>query len=50
MVKTFQEQIKNVAGSVFNFVSLSFHLIPEAGCGQSPRALINTGFLDISDE
>ncbi len=31
--------------SVFNFVSLSFHLIPEAGCGQSPQALINAGFL-----
>ena len=39
-----------VIGSVFNFVSLFFHLIPEAGCGQSPRALVNTGFLDISDE
>ena len=34
-------------GSVFNFVSLPFHLIPEAGCGQSPRSLISAGFLDI---
>ena len=31
-------------GSVFNFVSLSFHLILEAGCGRSPRVLINAGF------
>lgn len=31
-------------GSVFNFVSLHFHLIPEARCGQSPRSLINAGF------
>ena len=23
-------------GSVYSFVSLPFHLIPEAGCGQSP--------------
>ena len=36
--------------SVYSFVSLSFLLIPEAGCGQSPRVLINTGFLDISGE
>ena len=31
-------------GSVFNFVSLPFRLIPEAGCGQSPQALINARF------
>ncbi len=31
-------------GSVFNFVSLPFHLIPEAGCGRSPRTIINAGF------
>ena len=35
-------------GSVYNFVSLLFCLIPEAGCGQSPQALINTGFPNIS--
>lgn len=38
----------NTAGSVYSFVSSSFHLIPEAGCGQRPQALINTGFSDIS--
>ena len=32
------------AGSVFNFVSFPFHLIPEARCGQSPQTLINAGF------
>ena len=37
-------------GSVYSFVSLPFHLIPEVGCGQSPQALINTGFLDIIGE
>ena len=30
-------------GSVFNFVSMAFYLIPEAGCGQSPQSLVNTG-------
>jgi len=34
-------------GSVFNFVSLPFHLIPEAGCGQNPQSLENTGNSDI---
>ena len=29
-------------GSVLNFVSLLFNLIPEAGCGQSPQSLVNT--------
>lgn len=37
-----------LAGSVYSFVSMLFHLIPEAGCGRSPQAFINTGFLDIS--
>ena len=39
---------KCIDGSVYNFVSLLFCLIPEAGCGQSPQALINTGFPNIS--
>lgn len=30
-------------GSVLNFVSMTFSLIPEAGCGQSPRNLVKTG-------
>ena len=38
----------NQLGSVYNFVSLLFCLIPEVGCGQSPQALINTGFPNIS--
>ncbi len=29
--------------SVFNFVSTAFLLISEAGCGQNPQSLINTG-------
>ena len=34
--------MRNTAkGSVFNFVSMVFCLIPEVGCGQSPRSLIN---------
>ena len=37
-----------VQEGVINFVSLLFCLIPEAGCGQSPQALINTGFPNIS--
>ena len=36
-------------GSVDSFVSLLFHLIPEAGCGRSPQALIITGFPKVSD-
>ena len=39
---------RSSVGSVYNFVSLLFCLIPEAGCGQSPQALINTGFPNIS--
>ena len=44
------EQVSHLQekGSVYNFVSLLFCLIPEAGCGQSPQALINTGFQNIS--
>jgi len=34
-------------GSVLNFVSMVFNLIPEVGCGQSPRSLVNTG--DFAD-
>ena len=34
-------------GSVFNFVSLTLHLIPEVGCGQSPQVLVNTKYLSI---
>ena len=30
-------------GSVLNFVSMPFILILEAGCGQSPQNLVNTG-------
>ena len=30
-------------GSVLIFVSMTFILIPEAGCGQSPQSLVNTG-------
>ena len=30
-------------GSVLIFVSMTFILIPEAGCGQSPQILVNTG-------
>ena len=32
---------------VNNFVSMPPCLIPEAGCGQSPRSLVNTEFLDV---
>ncbi len=28
-------------GSVLNFVSMAFYLIPEVGCGQSPRSVEN---------
>lgn len=35
-------------GSVFNFVSMTSFLIPEVGCGQSPRIPINAGFLKYS--
>lgn len=28
-------------------MSLPFHLIPETGCGRSPRSLVNAGFLGI---
>lgn len=31
-------------GSVLNFVFLIFTLIPEAGCGQNPQNLVNTGY------
>ena len=31
-------------GSVLIFVSMTFRLIPEVGCGQkTPRSLVNTG-------
>jgi len=39
-----QQFYQGFVGSVFNFVSLPFHLIPEAGCGRSPRTIINAGF------
>ena len=42
-----KNQAHSGLGSVFNFVSLLFQLIPEAGCGQSPRSLVNAGFLGI---
>ena len=34
---------KGFPGSVLIFVSMTFILIPEAGCGQSPQSLVNTG-------
>ena len=34
-------------GSVLNFVFLVFHFIPEAGCGQSPQSLVNTGYSNL---
>ena len=34
---------KKGIGSVLIFVSMTFILIPEAGCGQSPQSLVNTG-------
>jgi hypothetical protein len=39
-----QEKVmKKRNGSVLIFVSMTFILIPEAGCGQSPQSLVNTG-------
>ena len=34
---------RSFRGSVLIFVSMTFILIPEAGCGQSPQSLVNTG-------
>ncbi len=43
LYKNIEDWYAVAEGSVFNFVSLPFHLIPEAGCGQSPQSLENTG-------
>ena len=43
MAKVLNQIFSNkIADSVLNFVSLITRLIPETGCGQSPRSIINT--------